>query len=59
MKNEKQVKLGSLVKMSYRCTTRAGLYGIVFDKSKYNSYHIHLQDGTKYWSYPGDFEVLV
>jgi len=68
MKNEKQIKPGSLVKMHKsrrpeRVWPVSGLYGIVCEiRAEWVTspplHHIHLQNGEKYWAWKSEFEVI-
>jgi len=77
MKNKKQVKLGSLVRLTGKLAIDfcdGALYGVVcgsghgsrphskaieaYRNIPVGNFMIHLQDGTKYWAYVDEFEVL-
>ena len=74
MKNEKQIKVGSMVKMRasrepQRVWRVSGLYGIVCEIRSASErepgcdprplHNIHLSDGDKYWAWESELEVLI
>jgi hypothetical protein len=72
MNKEKEIKIGSLVKMHKtrrpeRVWPVSGLYGIVCETQPATSlhrphprpmHHIHLQNGDKYWAWKSEFKVI-